>query len=693
MRCLAHFLFVCVLIGLAGCETATPPTTATMPAPLPTLTVAVPSPTAAADDRRTSILIPTEAPSRMRAVRLVHAVSGLPPVNIFAGQNAIATNLNFSQITDETPLDARATAITVRLAGATSHAMLESTLDLDESTAYVLALVGSPERLRLITIPYTPAPLNAGESAIAVINTLTDDRPLSLRAGDAVLLENIQPGDTSVTASMPAGDYTVDLFVGDSAPTAYPLTLRERFQETLLLAGSADNIAVVRWATRAPGRVSARIINASAQLSLADVYIGDQLAAQELAFGRAGSPINLVTGSYPIRIYPADADPDRVAPYLDQTVSLTEEAQIALVILGETNALRPLIFAEDMSPTPPDRARIAFLNTLPHVPVVQLETQGGPLPDIPRLVYGDAPLTTELAAGEWDVYWTGGDRASSSQPLEAALRLQLRTGFAYLYLVTGRLDNNPVILSQNVGIDETLTTADEELAPQMLERSARLRLVNALSSQEPVDVWVNDVLLASQLRYASTSPLTTLAQRSAVIAARFSDQPDRLAEIETALEAGAAYTAIVYGTAAETRLLILPDSDLTFDRTSAHVRFINTSLESDTVLGMGFSAPDNSGLEALDAPRLSMEGFGRRSIPAGVQRIVNSLSGGSASRTILMPFGLFDIDLFDPAAVQLVGAIPGVKFEAGAHYDIIAYQEADTDQVRAFLLRYPAGSG
>jgi hypothetical protein len=58
-----------------------------------------------------------------------------------------------------------------------------------------------------------------------------------------------------------------------------------------------------------------------------------------------------------------------------------------------------------------------------------------------------------------------------------------------------------------------------------------------------------------------------------------------------------------------------------------------------------------------------------------------------------MPVGTFDIYIVDGTQNALAATIPSVRLEAGAHYDIIAFEEPGTSRVAAFVLEYPARSG
>ncbi len=79
----------------------------------------------------------------------------------------------------------------------------------------------------------------------------------------------------------------------------------------------------------------------------------------------------------------------------------------------------------------------------------------------------------------------------------------------------------------------------------------------------------------------------------------------------------------------------------------------------------------------------------RRSIPIGVHTLVSNIPGNTVSGLILMSPGTANLDILDSTLSQLATTLALMDLQAGAHYDVIAYQETDTPRIRAFLLAYP----
>ncbi|HEX2906981.1 MAG TPA: DUF4397 domain-containing protein, partial [Phototrophicaceae bacterium] len=102
-----------LLLALTACApslpTATPPPAATT-TPLP--------PAATTTPAKTAVPAPTATPVGQTTVRIIHAAPDTPTVNVFAGQSAIATNLEFSKATEATPINAERYTLRVVPTGA-----------------------------------------------------------------------------------------------------------------------------------------------------------------------------------------------------------------------------------------------------------------------------------------------------------------------------------------------------------------------------------------------------------------------------------------------------------------------------------------------------------------------------------------------------------------------------------------------
>ena len=169
-----------------------------------------------------------------------------------------------------------------------------------------------------------------------------------------------------------------------------------------------------------------------------------------------------------------------------------------------------------------------------------------------------------------------------------------------------------------------------------------------------------------------------------------SDSGEFLQSSENSLESGERYTVIAYGPdKTKVKLMLVPDKDLIFDGRSPHLRLINLSINTDVNLGLGFApqAPTPEG----GATRVPFDDV-RRSIPAGIQRLVENIAGGNVSSVILMPGGTYDIDVLDSNSNQLATILADTLLDSGTHYDVVVYEELDTTKVRGFVIEYPVRS-
>ncbi|GIL12164.1 MAG: hypothetical protein BroJett038_08840 [Chloroflexota bacterium] len=686
MYWLYRIALLIALLSAAACAQDVSPDT---PAPDIPSALAPDTPTASPDLSPSSTPAATSTPVGQAVVRFVNAAPGAPPVNIMAGPLAIATNLDFSRFTEPTTLSAGDYQLRVMPAGARPGAasLLESALTFNHRDSLLVILAGTPNNLELLAFPEDAVPLAAGESAVTFINLLNGTAGVALAQDAADLIPPAGYGQRAKAAVLKSGQNRLAFRQGETAIYTYETDLREGFHYTLILAGEQAAPSAIQMETRAPGRTSVRLIQASTIGGALDVYLDDQLLAGGAEFGRPLPRQEAATGDHIVRIYAAGSSP-AAEPLAEQTIQLDLARYTALLILGSAENLRVLTFPEDLSPTPPRLARIAFLNTLDIYPRIQLETSGGPLPGVPDIFVGQPPVQTWLAESSFSFYWSEIAPGEGGDTVEIAENVQLRAGYTYLYLVTGRIGSPPIILSDNVGVDENLRDPLDDSTVEGAADAPLVRLVNALEDQMPVDFTVGQTPLAA-VAYGEGTELLAVPQREPVISV--GRDGGTLATADITLQNGQTYTVIASGSAEAglIRLLVLLDSDLIFSGDAPRLRLINTSLDRSVRLGLAYSvaAPEIENLpEGTDEP--TIDDF-RRTIPFGVYTLVNDVSGAAWSGIIMMPAGEHNLDILDSARGQLAASIAFADLRAGVFYDVIAYQEDQSFRVRAFLLEYP----
>lgn len=677
-----------VCLWMSACGQATPTPTAVPPtAEPPAATATQPLPTR----------VPIVA-TRPAHIRIINAMAGGSSLTVKVGFLTVASNLASGQLTQSVEIDSGDYTLRATMSGANADdpALLEKSITLNGDETVMLILTGDTTQPDLLSLPETIQPLNGGESIVTAINVVQGVNTLHLLKDNLDLIPGITFGQQATSAIFPAGSSTVQL-TNDGTPLLdYPLDLKERQAYTLIVGGSAADPIAMNFAENAPSRTSVRAINGSAEIPAMDIYLDDQLLVANAAYARPTEPQNFRSGSYSLSVYTAGADKSTAEPINTQSIELNTEGDLTLVILGTPDDLRAVIYKEDVSPTPPGKARIAFLNTLPTFPGVQLATSGGRLPDLPDPRYGDAPVVTTLDAGTFSFFFTGVDQGGINTTVEVVENVQLEQGRNYLYLITGRLDNNPIILSDNVGIDESVVVEDGAVVQP--SAGATVHFINAIADGSVIDFAVGDTVLASNIAYGQGSDLITVGQRSPTFSMRQNGTDSSAASIDAQLTEGGQYTVIAYGASLDrSDLLLLSDDQLRLDPNTPHLRLINVSDSTDIMLGIGFAevtqvvtseAPQAATAEATGEVEPD---DGRQSIPFGIQQIVNNIGGGSASNIILMAEGTFDLMVLDSASNTLATTLRSITLEAGAHYDVIAYQEINSPRVQAFIVTYPGG--
>ncbi len=677
----ARFMIFLLLV-LAACgpqQTISDPTS--LPTPDTSHTATPPRPTATPPNM--AALEAIDSSSATVSVRVVNAASTTQSVNVTAGFRTIATNVNFGQAGEPVPVNSGKTTFQVMPSGSTSsETLLTTTLLLDATDPLLVILISGENGLELVALPEVIQPLNPNESSVAVVNLLKAAAGLQQDSSD--LMTEIMPGGIGTSNLLTSGETTLNIQT-DGKNTLYPVELKGQEKLTLVLTGTVDDLNILAFSAQAPGRAAVRVTNASPDLEAVDVYLNDTLLVAGLEYGRPMGRLDFASGDYTLHIYNAGENSADRTPLLSQPVSLSAESATILIIVGGKNSLRMVQGLENLTPLPFNQFRLSFVNTVEAAPTIGVETSGGALPGLPDLAYGDGPTSIQLGTSAYDFQLlrtgTGGD---PNRTVEIVQNVQFEPGFYYLYLITGRMDNNPVILSENVGIDERLTiTSADDIATQAALGNVQVHFINALQDRSVVDFRSNETVTAANINYGAGSDLIEIPQNS-IISVSPAGLPDTITQV--GLSVGQRFTIIVHGeTLSQAQILVIDDGGLIFD-SSPRVRLINLSTNTDTLLGLAFSPPDPTPLPDTTAQPRNVDL--RRTIPFGVQRLVDNIAGGSFSSSILMPTGLTDLEIVDSSQEKLAFTVVDVVL-ANTLYNVIAYEEPETTRIEAFAVSHP----
>lgn len=677
-------VFMIALVGCSQAESVVVPTLIPTPEP-PTAT---PIPTTSAL-RPTAIPVSPTPPPTPFSLRILNAVPDSVPLSVYAGFQAVATNLEYQQVTESTPLESGTYTVRVVPTGAASNApaLTEQEISFSGDAPVLLTLTGTSDRVTLTSISIPQPLLTGDESAIVLVNALGDAAEVALQDGTGSSIGTAPTGQFAVIPGLSAG--TTGFQVQVSGTTLeVPVTLDTQRIYTVAVAGNSANPAIVIYSDSAPGRIALRIVHAAMQVAAFDLYLNDQLFISPVEFGRPAPRQDIQTGEYTVTVLPSGADPGSVTPLLSQSVALFEAAPASLILIGNQDNLRLLNVTDDLSPTVPDQSRISLLNILPDRPAIQVFVNDRPVDTIPELRFGEPPVTTSLTSESYRFVMSAPDDNGVRSTLELAERLRFEPGISYLYLVTGRLDSNPVIISETVGIAETTSAIEPGRTP------AIIRLIHAIEGAGPLTLTFNDTILLNDVAYGTSSPLVDIPGSTLTLNVGFSGRATA-ASLEADLVDGNQVALIAAGNPSSPTLLLVSDDKLIFDGTSPYLRLINASSAEDAALKLAFSpaSPDSETTAAATQEIAATEepagGETVFTLPFGIQTLVADQPGGSASNIILMTVGVFNIYLIDPATNQILQTFIEMPLQGGVHYDVVATRSLETNTVDAVMVIHP----
>ncbi|MBZ0291908.1 MAG: DUF4397 domain-containing protein [Anaerolineae bacterium] len=697
MRRFRHLLMIVLLFAVACSQQPLPtliPTASPEPTEPPTATpLPTPSPLPSVTE-----LTRASDPSQQAYVRVIHAAPDVPTIDIYIERLAVGANMDFGATTEPTGIVAGDYFLRVLPRGArpdSGEELLETEITLAPGDHTMLIFTGTLDALEMTAYPESNAPLDRGQSRVNFINAIAGSSDFTVTANTTL---NLPAGERSAPLLIAAGDTALTFQSVATQPFEYPISLQERTDYTLILAGSADNPTIIQIQTSVPGIASLRVINAAEALGEIDVYIDGQPLATQLPYTRAGERQNFPANSYTVSIYHAGDDQNQAEPLYTTSVIANNDDVLSVLVTGQSPDIRVVPYREDLSPTPPDTARVAFVNPKSDVSRVRVDTQVGPLEAVSDLIYGQEPVTADLPLVNYTFFWNAVEDGGVTTQLESDSNIQFEAGISYLYLFTGRGNDQALIFSERVGIEAPATTADANTDTQsetIQETPTTIRFINAVNGSVALDLYLDDTLVVSAIESTLGSDLTGVGTGPFIIQVAASSTADFVASLDATLEPSTPYTVIAYGESLEDIALAIVTDSGRPQGSAAQVRLFNGATADMTQLGLAYSPAAEPGTDRIGTPP-DASNF-RRSVAFGMERIIpiTDISAGTASAFGIVPAGITSVHILDTTddPDSVASTISGVELEPGRLYDVVAYQESDSPRVNAFILAYPDTSG
>jgi len=668
-------------VPVVATATETPTTIPTDPPPTQT-----PAPTA----------IPVETtadnPALQSYVQMLHAVPGGPSVDVYFESLGLAFALNYGNPINETPITGGTYNVTVMSSGERLNSdvapVATGSITIPDATTVSLIIAAVDGAVQLNTYTVDTSPIAGEQARISLINYATPD--VILTRDNNTLIAPVPSGAQSPYITVDASGGSITISDGTEPLAFYARTPRSKNSITLVLIPAADEgFEVVSFENRVEAITRLQIINASFVVASVDVYANGAPLISAVESTRTTGRNQIPSGTYRIDFLPAGQDYATTPPLASTEFNANDDEDITLVFAGEEGNFDIIRLREDLTPTASNEARMTFINVLPSVPVASLQTNAieddNPLRD---LRYTEASNPRSLDAGIQDFSWNNAD---SFDEVEAANDVELIAGFNYLYILTGQTEN-PLIFGDSVGIDESLQP-DRPVEPTSIpQRPVSLRVVNMLSSREPVAVFLEEAPLLSPANHATASVEILTGAGTYTIGVYPPNTTEPVAEfafVNLTLDfaPGDAYSLYIIGensTSAEIR--VLQNVNL---NGQAAVRFGNLTQGRDTSFGLALQdaaleisqpTPDPTAIVDLDPNRLLIYG------PA--ETLFFDVGNSTFSNAQRYPAGAYNIIIIDVDNTSAAKYEYNVNFAADTQYDIIV-EEIAGNAVNIFVVTYP----
>jgi hypothetical protein len=416
------------------------------------------------------------------SVRFVHASPDAPEVDVLVDGGVIASNVAFGTVSDYMAIPGGEHQLQIVPAGSPAEsALIDTTIDLDDGNAYLVAATGLLNEIESKTFEIDLDDTDSGQARIRTINLSPDEGSVDMYvAGGDEITDDTGFGDASDYEDIDAGSYDLELREHDSDAVRIPLAgvsvESGRAYDILALGqAAAGNLTAVALETRvspACGDVlgigsdtdaCVRVLHASPDASAVDVYVNDTLVVQNLEFGAATEYAALPAGDdMNLKIVPTGSGLDSAV--VDTGIELDEGDAYTVIASNKLDDISAKVVEDNLNPLPVDQARITVIHEAPDSPDVDVVVTDGPTL-FEGVGFEDVTDGKIVDAGQYDLQLKDGDNV-----VARAEDVTLDAGMNYDIVAIGSADNNTlqviVLSSVSAVIEGAAATPSVEGTPE-----------------------------------------------------------------------------------------------------------------------------------------------------------------------------------------------------------------------------------
>lgn len=578
---------------LAACQPAPTPTPTPTQVP-PTATVVpptvVPLPTATPQVRADTV-----SPARRAQIRLLVAAPSAPAVDIVVESSILSTRLGFGRLTSVIPILPGALAVRALPSGQPdAPELFKDSLGFRDSQSSLLIFTGAPDTsggFDLIRVDEDTAALDSKDNVrYTVVNATNTANAGDLKAtlGDQELANFSQTGD-KVSGLIATGSTSLKINRGGETIASETVPLSANRNYTFIVIPASNDpaekgvkIIITFTPTQRVGRM--RVAHAGPRLPAYDVYLGSDLLASNVTFGKATDWQSFPPLTIELLVYAA-GQPPQGEPIIRSQIPLTAETAFTIVIYdavesGIREAPRPTLqyYPEDLSALPTGQARLTFLHLAPTKQA--LEVYSGPslfraAGKIERL---KTSASVTVAEGTLSLGFLSQDVADPNKQtsVEVPASFDVKAGQAYFYAILGSPTNSPPLLFTSVVGVKAGAAVTPTPRP---ENQARLRLINLLTDPVAVNIVINNRPVFSDVKQNELASAVDIPSGDLQISVLRSDGAGGstlIRELTGTIRNRGFGTLLLMGSAADPQVFVTQDS-ANPSSSAINIRFIHAA--------------------------------------------------------------------------------------------------------------------
>jgi hypothetical protein len=145
-------------------------------------------------------------------VRVAHMAPGAPPVDVALDGQVVLRSLAFGEVSGYAPVPAGTRQARVTPAGAREPVVIEASLNVESGRAYTVVATGELPSLAPVVLNDDLTPPPAGQAKVRFVHSAPDAPAVDIAVADgSVLFANVAFRNASMTATVPAGTYTLEV--------------------------------------------------------------------------------------------------------------------------------------------------------------------------------------------------------------------------------------------------------------------------------------------------------------------------------------------------------------------------------------------------------------------------------------------------------------------------------------------------